>query len=72
MLFAAAAQGLPLVTLGLLQYLMPSLQLFWGLLVNHETMSASRWSGLGLIWISLMLFSTDAVLRARSRQALLR
>ena len=67
MLFAAAAQGLPLVTMGLLQYLMPSLQLIWGLLVNHETMSATSWSGLGLIWLALTLFSSDAVLRARNR-----
>ena len=67
MLFAAAAQGLPLVTMGLLQYLMPSLQLIWGLLVNHETMSATSWSGLGLIWLALTLFSGDAVSRARSR-----
>lgn len=66
-MFAAAAQGVPLVTMGLLQYLMPSLQLIWGLLVNHETMSATRWSGLGLIWLALALFSSNAVLRAHSR-----
>lgn len=66
MLFAAAAQGLPLVTLGLLQYLMPSLQLLWGLLGNHEVMSTTRWGGLALIWVALAVFSRDALQRARS------
>jgi len=64
MMFAAAAQGLPLVTMGLLQYIMPTLQLLWGLFINKETMSASSWSGLSLIWIALILFSGDAFLRA--------
>ncbi len=67
MMFAAAAQRLSLVTLGLLQDLMSSLQLMWGLRVGHETMSAGRWSGLGLIWLALAVFSTDAAKRARSR-----
>jgi len=65
-LFAAAAQGLPLVTLGLLQCLMPSLQLLWGLLGNHEVMSTTRWGGLALIWLALAVFSRDALQRARS------
>ena len=68
MLFAAAAQRLPLVTMGLLQFLMPSLQSMWGLLAGHETMSATRWTGLALIWLALALFSADALLRARDRQ----
>lgn len=67
MLFATAAQGLPLVTLGLLQYLMPSIQLAWGVLVDHEVITTTRWSGLGLIWLSLLLFSGDALLRSRNR-----
>ena len=66
MMFATAAQRLPLVTMGLLQYLMPSLQLMWGLLANHETMSATRWTGLVLIWLALVVFSTDALVGARN------
>lgn len=66
MMFATAAQRLPLVTMGLLQYLMPSLQLMWGLLANHETMSATRWTGLVLIWLALVVFSTNALVGARN------
>ena len=63
--FAAAAQRLPLVTLGLLQYLTPSMQLVWGVLVDHEPMPPLRWLGFALIWIALAIFSTDALSRAR-------
>lgn len=65
LLFAAAAQRLPLVTLGLLQYLTPSMQLVWGVLVDHEPMSATRWTGFALIWVALAVFSGDALRRAR-------
>lgn len=68
--FAAAAQRLPLVTIGLLQYLTPSMQMTWGLVVGHEPMSATRWAGFGLIWLALAVFSADAFSRAyRARRA---
>ncbi|WP_313673088.1 EamA family transporter RarD [Mycolicibacterium sp.] len=62
--FAAAAQRLPLVTLGLLQYLTPSMQMIWGVLVDHEPMPPARWLGFALIWVALAIFSTDAISRA--------
>lgn len=61
--FGAAAQWLPLVTLGLLQYLTPSLQLAWGVLVDHEPMPPARWLGFALIWAALVIFSADAISR---------
>ena len=67
--FAAAAQRLPLVTIGVLQYLTPSMQMIYGLVVNGETMSGARWAGFALIWLGLALFSVDALSRAyRSRR----
>lgn len=63
--FGAAAQRVPLATLGMLQYLTPSLQMAWGVLVLHESMPASRWIGFGLIWVALGIYSTDALVRAR-------
>lgn len=61
--FGAAAQRLPLVTLGLLQYLTPSMQMAWGLVVGDEAMSPARWVGFGLIWIALVVFSADGLFR---------
>lgn len=62
--FAAAAQRLPLVTLGLLQYLTPSMQMILGVAVAHEPMPPARWIGFGLIWVALAVFSIDALFRA--------
>ena len=61
--FAAAAQRLPLVTLGLLQYLTPSMQMILGVAVAHEPMPTARWIGFGLIWTALAVFSADGLSR---------
>jgi chloramphenicol-sensitive protein RarD len=65
LLFAAAAQRLPLVTLGLLQYLTPAMQMTWGVVVGHEPMPSARWLGFALIWVALVIFTADAVRRTR-------
>ena len=65
LLFAAAAQRLPMVTLGLLFYLNPGLQMAWGVLIGHEPMPPGRWLGFALIWVALGVFTADALWRAR-------
>jgi chloramphenicol-sensitive protein RarD len=67
--FAAAAQRLPLVTLGLLQYMTPSLQMIWGVAVGHEPMPPARWAGFALIWVALAVFSADLLSRTRRTRA---
>ncbi|TFV60699.1 EamA family transporter RarD [Mycobacterium sp. PS03-16] len=61
LLFAAAAQRLPLVTLGLLFYINPALQMAWGVVVGQEPMPVGRWIGFALIWVALALLAVDAV-----------
>ena len=61
--FAAAAQRLTLITIGLLQYLTPSMQLMWGLVIGNEPMSATRWTGFALIWTALAIFTADGLVR---------
>jgi chloramphenicol-sensitive protein RarD len=65
LLFAAAAQRLPLVTLGLLFYLNPGLQMAWGVFIGHEPMPPGRWLGFALIWLALAVFTADALWRAQ-------
>ncbi|WP_072688543.1 EamA family transporter RarD [Rhodococcus marinonascens] len=65
LLFGAAAQRVPLRTLGMLQYLTPALQMVWGIAVLHEDMPPSRWVGFALIWMALLIFSTDLLVRTR-------
>lgn len=61
--FAAAAQRLPLITLGLLQYLNPGLQMAWGVLVGNEPMPTARWVGFALIWTALAVLTADGLRR---------
>jgi chloramphenicol-sensitive protein RarD len=64
--FAASATRLPLSTLGLLQYLAPTLQFLLGILYFHEEMSAGRWVGFGLVWLALMIMSGHGLHRANA------
>jgi chloramphenicol-sensitive protein RarD len=61
LLFAAGAQRLPLITMGLLFYLNPALQMAWGVLVGHEPMPVGRWIGFALIWVALVVMTIDAL-----------
>ncbi|MDV3124736.1 EamA family transporter RarD [Mycobacterium sp. 21AC1] len=61
LLFATAAQRLPLVTLGLLFYLNPGLQMAWGVFIGHEPMPVGRWIGFALIWVALVIMTVAAL-----------
>ena len=58
--FAAAARRLPLATLGMVQYLSPTLQLLLGVWLFHEPFDSRRLLGFVLIWSALALVSADA------------
>jgi chloramphenicol-sensitive protein RarD len=60
-LFAVAARRIPLVMIGLLQYLAPIGQMLCGVLVFHEHQPSSRWIGFAIVWGALALLVTDAV-----------
>ena len=59
--FAAAARRVPLVTIGLLQFITPVLQLLCGVLLLHEHMSAPRWAGFGIVWVALAVLTVDSL-----------
>ena len=65
MLFGAAAIRLPLTTVGLLQYLAPSLQFLIGVAVYGEAMPLSRLAGFSLVWVALLIFAFDALPQRR-------
>ncbi len=60
LLFGAAATRVPLTTLGLMQYLAPTLHFLTGVFIYGEPMPASRWVGFIIIWSALALFTTDS------------
>lgn len=59
--FAAGARRLPLATLGMVQYVSPTLQLLLGVWVFHEPFDSRRLLGFVLIWSALLLVSADAL-----------
>ena len=70
LLFASGARRVSMATLGLLQYLGPSIQFVLGVFLYQEPFSASRSVGFVLIWAALALYSAESwrVLR-QQRQA---
>lgn len=59
LLFAAGARLIPMATLGILQYISPSLQLVLGVWVFHEAFEPARMAGFGLIWAALLVYSAE-------------
>lgn len=64
-LFAMAAQRLPMATLGLMQYLAPTLQFLSGILLFGEKLSGGQIASFGLIWVGLIIFASDGIATAR-------
>lgn len=67
--FGAAATRVPLVTIGLLQYLAPILHFLLGVLWFREEMPAARWAGFALVWLALALFTAEALTHRRRQLA---
>jgi chloramphenicol-sensitive protein RarD len=59
LLFAAGARRNTLTTMGILQYISPSLQFALGVWVFHEPFVPSRMVGFALIWTALVVYSAE-------------
>jgi chloramphenicol-sensitive protein RarD len=66
-LFAFGARQVPYSTIGVLQFIAPSLQLAGGLLVFREALEPARLTGFVLIWVGLAVYVANALWQARSR-----
>ncbi|MCS4536219.1 EamA family transporter RarD [Corynebacterium sp. HS2168-gen11] len=65
LLFGVAAQRIHLSTIGMLQYMTPTMQLLWAVFIVHETLSPARWLGFSFIWVAVALFFFDIFRRYR-------
>lgn len=66
LLFNGSTTRLPYSTIGLLQYITPTIQFSIGVWVNHEAMPTARWVGFIFIWLALMTLATDLLKSGRS------
>ncbi|MBW2274127.1 MAG: EamA family transporter RarD [Deltaproteobacteria bacterium] len=66
LLFHAATHRLPLVTIGMLQYIAPTLSLVLAVVLYDEAFTWSHAIGFGCVWVGLAIFSADSLLRTRA------
>lgn len=64
-LFAFGAQRIPYSTVGLLQYIGPTIQLILAVLLFREPFEGPRVLGFSMIWAALVIYASDGVWRAR-------
>ena len=67
--FAAAARRIPLVTVGLIQFVTPVMQLLCAVLLLHEHMPAERWIGFAIVWVALLVLTVDSLVSMRGARA---
>ncbi len=66
LLFASAAPRVPLSTIGILQYVNPTMQFLLGVLVYREPFTHDRLIGFGLVWLGLILFWAEGLYARRN------
>jgi chloramphenicol-sensitive protein RarD len=69
LLFAAGARRIPMATLGILQYISPSLQMLLGVWLYGEAFDPARAVGFYLIWLALVVYSLDSLWNNRRQFA---
>jgi chloramphenicol-sensitive protein RarD len=68
LLFGAGARLVTLTTLGILQYIAPTLQFLLGVVVYGESFTQARLIGFGLVWTSLAIYTVEGYLARRQRR----
>jgi len=59
LLFNGSTTRLPLSTVGLLQYITPTIMFFIGIFINNEDISMTKVLGFAFIWLALAVLSRD-------------
>lgn len=65
LLFAAGARRIPMTTLGILQYITPTLLFLLSLWWFHEPLQAARLLGFALIWTALVVYTLEGLWSSR-------
>lgn len=64
-MFAAGVRLIPLTTLGILQFISPTIQFLLGVLVFGESFNLQRLAGFSLVWIALIVFTAENFITRR-------
>lgn len=60
-LFANGAPKVPLITIGIIQYIAPTLQFLIGVFLYHEPFTQERLIGFSIIWLALIIFTIEGL-----------
>ncbi len=66
LLFNGSTTRLPLSTVGLLQYITPTIMFFIGIFLNGEDISSTKLAGFVFIWLALAVLSRDLYRSSRT------
>ena len=61
-LFASGAPLVPLTTIGILQYIAPTIQFLIGVFVYDEPFNTYQLIGFSIVWIALIIFSVEGIM----------
>lgn len=64
-MFAAGVRLIPLTTLGILQFISPTIQFLLGVLVYGELFNLQRLAGFSLVWLALIVFTAENFITRR-------
>jgi chloramphenicol-sensitive protein RarD len=70
LLFHAATRRLPLVAVGMFQYIAPTITLLLATIVYHEPFTNAHAMGFGFVWTGLGIFSFDSIRRTRAARTI--
>ena len=66
LLFNGSTNRLPFTTIGLLQYITPTIQFSIGVWILQEDMTTARWIGFLIIWAALVTLALDLIRSSRT------
>ncbi len=66
-LFSSAVNKLPLVTMGILDYIAPSIALLLGIFVMKEPFDMVQFCAFAVVWVGLVFFTRGEILENRSK-----
>lgn len=67
-LFSSAVNKLPLVTMGILEYIAPSIALILGIFVMKEPFDAVQFTAFAVVWVGLIFFTRGEFIENRSKE----
>ncbi|MCD6117391.1 EamA family transporter RarD [bacterium] len=68
-LFTEGLRKIPLSTIGILQYIAPSLQFLVGVIIYNESFSLNRLTGFVFVWCALVIYTVDGIKTHRKNKS---